>query len=358
MAQIEHSLFEEGFLVNSIGQIAQNPEVAIAELIANAWDAGASRVDIDVPPHVGQQITVSDDGVGLTPQQFRDRWMKLGYRRVRHQGEYAEFPPSRSSWQRRAYGRNGAGRHGMLCFAPSYKVLTKRYDSEEAHEFTVAPASGENAFNLLLDEVAEREGHGTTVYTMLEYVVPKADEVYQSLSFKFLHDPQFTIYLNGAPINVESHPAVAETTLKVDEQTTVRVRCISVPPAKKTHVEHGVAFWVGRKLVGEPVYTLHDVQLLDGRTTVANRHMIVVTTDDLFDEVLPDWSAFRRSNRVVNVAEAVGKYVTSVVADLMSGRIEENKSEGRAEIGREGGDQPGKVAFWPSSPGETRDNFS
>jgi hypothetical protein len=49
MAHVEHSLFEDGFLVNSIGQIAQKPEVAIAELVANAWDAGASRVDIDIP---------------------------------------------------------------------------------------------------------------------------------------------------------------------------------------------------------------------------------------------------------------------------------------------------------------------
>lgn len=82
MAKVEHSLFENGFLVNSIGQIAQKPEVAIAELVANAWDAGASRVDIEIPAKLGEQIVVSDDGVGLSPQLFRDRWMKLGYRRV------------------------------------------------------------------------------------------------------------------------------------------------------------------------------------------------------------------------------------------------------------------------------------
>jgi hypothetical protein len=130
MAKVEHSLFEEGFLVNSIGQIAQKPEVAIAELVANAWDAGASRVDIDIPANLGEVITVADDGVGLSPNLFRERWMRLGYKRVERQGQYAEFPPERSTWRRRAYGRNGAGRHGMLCFAPSYKVLSKRYDSD------------------------------------------------------------------------------------------------------------------------------------------------------------------------------------------------------------------------------------
>ena len=333
MARIEHSLFEDGFLVNSIGQIAQKPEVAIAELVANAWDAGASRVEIDIPANIGEPITVADDGVGLSPMLFRERWMRLGYRRVERQGQYAEFPPERSTWRRRAYGRNGAGRHGMLCFAPSYKVLSKRYDSKVAHEFTVAPSSGKNAFDLLSDEIAERDVHGTTVSSVIEYQLPKADEIYRSLSFKFLHDPQFTIYLNGAAISVESHPAVAETTLKVDDKTTVHVRCIRVPPGKKTHIKHGVAFWVGGKLVGDPVYTLQDVQILDGRSTASNRHMIVVTTDDLFDEVLPDWTGFQRSDRVAAVAEAVGDYMNSILSELMSEKIEETKTEALRESG-------------------------
>lgn len=327
MAHIEHSLFEEGFLVNSIGQVAQRPEVAIAELVANAWDAGATRVDIEIPPNLQQRIAVSDDGVGLDAQLFRERWMKLGYRRVKHQGEYAEFPPERSDWKRRAYGRNGAGRHGMLCFANSYKVLTLRYDSADAREFTVAPSSGANAFDLLSDEPAERLEHGTTVYATLEFFVPNADDILHSLSFKFLHDPQFTISVNGRMISVDSHPAIAQTTLKIDDTTTVAVRCISVPPSKKRHAEHGVAFWVGGKSVGEPTFSLHDVPLLDGRTAVANRHMIVVTTDDLFDEVLPDWSGFKKTDRVVSVAEAVGRYVTKVTAELMASRIQDNKTE-------------------------------
>lgn len=333
MTHIEHSLFEDGFLVNSIGQIAQKPEVAIAELVANAWDAGASRVDIDIPANIGETITVSDDGVGLSPALFRERWMRLGYRRVERQGQNAEFPPERSTWRRRAYGRNGAGRHGMLCFAPSYNVLSRRYDSIEAHEFTVAPASGANAFNLLSDVIAEREEHGTTVSAVLEYTVPKAEDIHRSLSFKFLHDPQFTIYLNGKPLSVESHSAVAETTLKVDDQTTIHVRCIKVPPGKKTHIKHGVAFWVGGKLVGDPVYSLQDVQILDGRSTASNRHMIFVTTDDLFDEVLPDWTGFNKSDRVTAVAESVAQYMNSILSELMSERIEETKTEALRESG-------------------------
>lgn len=36
------SLFEEDYLVRTLGRIANDPETALTELVANAWDAGAS----------------------------------------------------------------------------------------------------------------------------------------------------------------------------------------------------------------------------------------------------------------------------------------------------------------------------
>ena len=41
------------------------------------------------------------------------------------QGKKVEFPPGVEG-TRFAYGRNGVGRHGLLCFNCEYKVITKR----------------------------------------------------------------------------------------------------------------------------------------------------------------------------------------------------------------------------------------
>jgi hypothetical protein len=38
--------FGAGFLRDHVGQIMGDPEIAILELIANSYDAGASRVDV------------------------------------------------------------------------------------------------------------------------------------------------------------------------------------------------------------------------------------------------------------------------------------------------------------------------
>jgi hypothetical protein len=39
------SFFEEDYLVRTLGRIAHDNEVALTELVANAWGAGASLVD-------------------------------------------------------------------------------------------------------------------------------------------------------------------------------------------------------------------------------------------------------------------------------------------------------------------------
>lgn len=332
----ERSLFEEGYLVRSLGAVAQQPDVALSELVANAWDAGASRVEITIPPDHGGLISVADDGVGLTPDQFRARWMKHGYLRVKHQGEYAEFPPERATCKRRAYGRNGIGRHGLFCFAGQYAIETRHYDSAEARRFVVEPSSGESAFVLISDDAAERAEHGTTVSAHAEYCLPDADAIYDALSFRFLHDPQFTICVNSRAIGLERHPVVDEHTIEIDDKTTATVLCVEVEPSKRRKVQHGVAFWIGGRLVGDPMYNLHGVPLLDGRTAVANRHMFVVKSDNLHDDILPDWTGFRRTQRIGDLANEVGQHLDSLVGKLMAERIVENKSqairENREEI--------------------------
>ena len=58
----QQTLFEENFLKREYKTLTINPEVALTELVANAWDAGASKV--------GQKVVCSADGRGLR-RKFR-----------------------------------------------------------------------------------------------------------------------------------------------------------------------------------------------------------------------------------------------------------------------------------------------
>ena len=119
---VSGSLFEDDYLVRTLGPLGYSPDIALTELVANAWDAGTENVSIIIPEEIDEELTIEDDGIGLTPEQFHKRWMKLGYNRLKHQGEKVEFPIGKSG-QRLAFGRNGVGRHGLLCFNDEYTCL-------------------------------------------------------------------------------------------------------------------------------------------------------------------------------------------------------------------------------------------
>lgn len=65
------ALFEDDYLLRELGQVAHVPQVALTELVANAWDAGATEVDLILPAEICGTLTITDDGHGMTPAQFK-----------------------------------------------------------------------------------------------------------------------------------------------------------------------------------------------------------------------------------------------------------------------------------------------
>lgn len=96
---------------------------AIAELVANAWDADAHRVEITIPlgsPITNDSmITVLDDGIGMTFEEINDSYLVLGRdRRIAGQGN--------SLSGRSVMGRKGIGKLAGFGIAQTIQVDTKR----------------------------------------------------------------------------------------------------------------------------------------------------------------------------------------------------------------------------------------
>lgn len=320
---LQGCLFEQDFLVRTLGSIVQSPEVALTELVANAWDAGASEVKITVPEGDEDDVLViQDDGVGMTDEQFREKWMTLGYDRVRHQGMWAEFPSERGDWRRPAYGRNGVGRHAMLCFAPMYEIETRR--SGKVSRFTVSTAEGNDPFVILKESVSAGRGHGTKLKTAATHNLPSADWVRNILSARFLHDPRFTVTVNGKSVHLSEHQGLVDmTALIVEDGLKADAYFIDSTKSAKTTQYQGVAFWVGGRLVGDPAWAAGNVVFLDGRTRIAKRYSVVIKSEDLYDEVLADWSGFKKSEKVNRLYGRVAEYVDQVFKRLSAERIQD-----------------------------------
>lgn len=321
------SLFEEDYLVRTLGRIAQEPEIALTELVANAWDAGAGAIDLTIPLVREGVLAVEDDGHGMTARQFKDRWMVLSYDRVKHQGDNVEFPAERTGWRRSAYGRNGVGRHGMLCFADSYEVESWR--EGKGTRFVVSTASRSTPFKIEKETSFDRSGHGTRLSVTVKRHLPDANQIRELLSARFLHDPQFVVRVNGQSISLPEHAGLIEQTrLELAAGRSVEAFVVDSAKAAKSTLYQGIAFWVNGRLVGVPSWIVGNTAVVDGRSRFAKQYAIVISAaDDWITEVEPDWSKFRNAPVVQELYEAVYRYAQDALGKLSANLIDENSED-------------------------------
>ena len=103
---------------------------AVAEFVANAWDADSPRVDVTVPedPTVpSAEIIVRDFGEGMTFDELNEYYLTIGYERRKDRGETTESG-------RLVMGRKGIGKLAGFGIAEDMKPdVVVMMDADEQH---------------------------------------------------------------------------------------------------------------------------------------------------------------------------------------------------------------------------------
>lgn len=313
------SQYEEDFILRSLGSIVKSPDIALTELVANSWDAGASHVRIFIPEKVGEVLYIDDDGVGMAEDEFRNHWMKMRYNRLKEQGKNV-FSPDGSLTNRFAFGKNGVGRHGLFCFGSEYKVITQKNGIKLS--LKVKADVEKNPFAVIHQKTEETQEHGTRLEVLVERNLPKVDYIRTILSSRFLQDPQFVVEVNHQILSLENLVDGNPTTINLDG-TNVKLQCYFIDTSKsgRKSIFQGIAFWQNGRMVGEPSWTLGKRVALDGRTTYAKRYTFVIRTNDLSNEVKEDWSGFKDSALMDRVYDKVEEYVNSSFVSVTSNTV-------------------------------------
>lgn len=313
--------FGEAFLEDHARKMINDPKIALVELVANCWDAGADQVSIQWPiQERPDSIVIRDNGIGMTPDEFKRRWLYLNYDRLREQGVEVVFPTNDAKRKRTAFGRNGKGRMSVFCFANEYEIETIK--EREYSKFLVKKTSAVANTPYTVELVARQKnvaGHGTAIKAELSRNYLKIDVVRDLLGSKFVADPSFHISLNNEAVELTDIEHLADSrSVIVAGVGTIVVRRFDSRETGRTSKQHGVAWWVNKRLVGEPSWRGFDeVAYLDARTSEAKRYTFVVEADALVDDVAADWSQFRETERVHKVREAVNKHILDRLRDLM-----------------------------------------
>ena len=324
------SLFEEDYLIRTLGTLVHSPEIALTELVANAWDAGATTVDIHIPEDYDQKLIVEDNGTGLTEKQFKERWMKLGYNRIKHQGKNVIFPPNVDG-KRLAYGRNGVGRHGLLCFDKEYTVITNAEGNKST--FVITTQDETHPFVIKESHFGKSDSFGTRLEVIVTKNLPNPDKILQIISARFLHDPKFIVSINRQTVQLEQHSGLIDTTeIDVEQNIKLTAHFIDSQKSARSTLYQGIAFWQSNRLVGEPSWILGNEVFIDGRTKFAKRYTVVIQTDDLADYIFEDWTGFKKVETMEKVYSKVFEYVNKMFAEIAKDTIEETKQQIKSDF--------------------------
>ena len=115
----------ESILLRELGErLVKRPEVAIVELIKNSYDADATECKIFSKPN--ESITISDDGVGMTLEQFQNAWMRIGTQNKAENHQSLKY-------SRNITGEKGLGRFSVRFLGHVLNLKTIAFDSKLGH---------------------------------------------------------------------------------------------------------------------------------------------------------------------------------------------------------------------------------
>lgn len=98
---------------------------AMAELIANAYDAEASNVYINLYDNdFGKKIVVSDDGVGMDFDEINDNFLRIGKKRRESDNGYS------INHKRKVSGRKGLGKLAFFGIGDTIEIKTRKNGKE------------------------------------------------------------------------------------------------------------------------------------------------------------------------------------------------------------------------------------
>ncbi|MDN3250023.1 ATP-binding protein [Streptomyces sp. ZSW22] len=196
-------------VINHLGlNLYSNIPAVLSEVVANAWDADATHVSVDLDKAAGV-VTVQDNGAGMTLDDINARYLTVGYRRR------DDVDPRTPIHKRPVMGRKGIGKLSLFSIARVIEVYTVKDGEKHAFRMKV-----EDIKNAITGELADLtpyrpeklsvEGidftHGTRIVLsdLKKNITQTASALRKRLARRFsVIDPSFifSLSVNGEPVS-------------------------------------------------------------------------------------------------------------------------------------------------------------
>lgn len=229
----------EGRLLQELGErLVASPEVALVELIKNAYDADSPSCEVRLEEG-GKTLVIADNGHGMTFSEFVGKWMRIA--------TYSKVDNRQSrTYKRRLTGAKGIGRFAVRYLGDHLALITTAEDRERGFKTKLTARFDwpkidqlNDIGNAKVDYTLERERPDTPTGTTLEIRHLKTSTDFTSASplraevlrivtplqaleagrFKLVHedarkDPGFRVLLPGTQQGAPGEVDLAELVLR------------------------------------------------------------------------------------------------------------------------------------------------
>ncbi|MDE0094279.1 MAG: ATP-binding protein [Gammaproteobacteria bacterium] len=252
-------------VLNHLGlNLYSSVPAVLSELVANAWDADATQVDIRITrsKDTGQpvSITVVDNGIGMSDGDLRKKYLTIGYQRRHTQN--GDLTPV---FRRKVMGRKGIGKLSAFSIARKIDIFTRlengdptaiRLDVNKIKQaikgkrpYNPEPIDETNAICL------SNAGTELHLYDLNRRVVSSLDErLAVRLSRRFsIQSEEFKVYFNDEPLDLRySHifPKI-EYALTYGDVSSLPLKCVEDQLVKRSQVikvkehDYEIKGWIG-----------------------------------------------------------------------------------------------------------------
>lgn len=234
----------------------RSTEVALKELVDNAWDADAETVNIYLPePMTRQPIIVEDDGSGMTEQEIKREYLIVASNRRLRRGE---ITPNK---KRKVKGRKGIGKFAGLMAASTMRLETKsrgKSCSFTLNSKDIIDFNDLEGIPIILDVKDElKEKHGTKIVltNMTQGLrFPNPDKLRQLLIYEYGRETGFKITIDEKELDIDDIQGdYTELNTDVNQVGNVSLR-FTISDGKKKLREPGIVIKVEGKAIGKPTF--------------------------------------------------------------------------------------------------------
>jgi Histidine kinase-, DNA gyrase B-, and HSP90-like ATPase len=293
-------------LARLLGETYRSSEVAIKELVDNAWDADAQNVWITLPnPLSADVLVVRDDGTGMTAQEIRGEYLNIASDKRTRTGERTP------RFSRKVKGRKGIGKFAGLTIAERMEVVAtargrkstllidKKQLIENQNDLEAVPLPFD-------DSDADHGDVGTKLTLSLldsRLNFPTPERLREVLIYEYGREQGFNVFVNEVALSVQDVPGKTtqvSTSLPTAGQVNLN---FTVAESKKAPRSPGIILKVNGKAVGKPqLFGLDDDEEIPEK--LAKKVYGEVELGGVEEFVTADWGGVIENSKAFQEAQA------------------------------------------------------